>query len=279
MSNIFLSICLVAVLIFATVTHAYLPGVTPNTFHDKENVVLKANKITSTSTPLQYDYYDLPFCRRRGKGGRSKAENLGERLSGESTTTSPYELKMKVDESCIVLCRKAYKQTDVKFFKQMIDQDYRVHWSLDSLPVHVRNEKEGFVERGYPIGFLKETSDSKGGSKKHYLNNHVSITVKYSEIPEEFDGARIVGFEVAPYSIKHDDSDQQVSEGGQARMRSCSSAMLSSSPSTYQPVEVITYIHLLIRYTQLEFSTPSSLSFSHTHSLSLSLSPSTRTFF
>jgi hypothetical protein len=53
-------------------------------------VSLKANKVTSDKTPLQYDYYDLPFCKR----GRTKAraDNIGERLSGDSLTTSPYEV-------------------------------------------------------------------------------------------------------------------------------------------------------------------------------------------
>jgi hypothetical protein len=53
-------------------------------------VSLKANKVTSTKTPLQYDYYDLPFC--RNDKSKSHAENLGERLSGDSLTTSPYEV-------------------------------------------------------------------------------------------------------------------------------------------------------------------------------------------
>ena len=53
-------------------------------------VSLKANKVTSTKTPLQYDYYDLPFCKRRRT--KAKADNIGERLSGDSLTTSPYEV-------------------------------------------------------------------------------------------------------------------------------------------------------------------------------------------
>ena len=68
----------------------YIPGVTPNSFADDEGVILNANKVTSTKTPIQYDYYDLPFCKR--SKSISKAENLGERLSGDSLTRSPYEV-------------------------------------------------------------------------------------------------------------------------------------------------------------------------------------------
>ena len=47
---------------------------------------------------------------------------------------------------------------------------------------------------------------ASGGKKKqpqHYLFNHVRIIVRYSEEEEEFEGVRVVGFEVVPFSLKH----------------------------------------------------------------------------
>lgn len=44
----------------------------------------------TTKSPLQYDYYDLPFCKKRKS--KSQAGNLGERLTGDSVTASPYEV-------------------------------------------------------------------------------------------------------------------------------------------------------------------------------------------
>lgn len=81
-------------LLLAGVAHGayYLPGVTPTQFADEDPVVLSANKVTSTKTPIQFDYYDLPFCKR--SKSESKAENLGERLSGDSLTHSPYEVRI-----------------------------------------------------------------------------------------------------------------------------------------------------------------------------------------
>tara|TARA_A100001035_G_scaffold240016_1_gene205328 strand:- start:449 stop:790 length:342 start_codon:yes stop_codon:yes gene_type:complete len=70
-----------------------LPGVTPSSWDDGEHVILKANKITSTDSPVVYDYYDLPFC-KRGKKTKAKADNLGESLSGDATTASPYEVSI-----------------------------------------------------------------------------------------------------------------------------------------------------------------------------------------
>ena len=70
-----------------------LPGVTPSAWDDGEHVILKANKITSTDSPVVYDYYDLPFC-KRGKKTKAKADNLGESLSGDAKTASPYEVSI-----------------------------------------------------------------------------------------------------------------------------------------------------------------------------------------
>ena len=58
----------------------------------------------------------------------------------------------------------------------------------------------GFLTRGYPIGFTATPPNSK--KSHHYLFNHVRIIVRYHEDPLEFEGSRIVGFEVVPFSIK-----------------------------------------------------------------------------
>jgi transmembrane 9 superfamily member 2/4 len=107
---------------------------------------------------------------------------------------------MKVDEACVVLCRKEYKKPEMSKFKQMIDQEYRVHWLLDALPVAVRNDELGYVTRGYPVGF----TTLAGSKTRHFLYNHVRIIVRYTENPAEYEGSRIVGFEVVPFSIKVD---------------------------------------------------------------------------
>jgi transmembrane 9 superfamily member 2/4 len=110
------------------------------------------------------------------------------------------QLHMKQDMACVELCQKKLKKSEIAMFKQMIDQEYRVHWLLDNLPVAVRNEDLGYVSRGYPVGFVAATPKSK--TPLHYLFNHVRIIVRYSEEEAEFSGARIVGFEVVPFSIK-----------------------------------------------------------------------------
>jgi transmembrane 9 superfamily member 2/4 len=143
---------------------------------------------------------------------------------------------MKQDEACIVLCRKQYKKVDIAMFKQMIDQEYRVHWLLDGLPVAVRNDELGYVSRGYPVGFVATTPKNK--DPKHYLFNHVRIIVRYSEEEDEFQGARIVGFEVVPFSIKHEYENTKDFDKDKVVLNTCNQFNPAQyNPEQFQPVE------------------------------------------
>lgn len=56
----------------------------------------------------------LPFCQPDTL--ETVAENLGEVLRGDKIMNSNYELKMGVEETCKVLCRKELTGADVKLF-------------------------------------------------------------------------------------------------------------------------------------------------------------------
>lgn len=197
---------------------AYLPEFRISNFEVGDQVALKANQVTSTKAQIPFDYYDLPFCKR--KRSRGKAANLGDRLSGDKETTSPYILRMKQDESCVILCKKNHKRQDMHMFRQMIDQDYRVHWLLDGLPVAVRNNELNYVTRGYPVGFIGRSPENPK-KKKHFIYNHVRIVVRYTEDPESYEGARIVGFEVVPFSIKHEYDSSTDFDKADTVLKSC----------------------------------------------------------
>jgi hypothetical protein len=94
---------------------------------------------------------------------------------------------------------------------QAIDDDYRVHWIADNLPVVTRPlirlflwlnvcgqgvqsldpvSQETVFKRGFPVGFtsgspLTGSSGAGWGSNKkgvkHYLNNHVRIVLQYHD--------------------------------------------------------------------------------------------------
>ena len=54
----------------------------------KDPLLVKVNKLTSTKTQLPYSYYSLPFC--KPDTIVDSAENLGEVLRGDRIENSPY---------------------------------------------------------------------------------------------------------------------------------------------------------------------------------------------
>jgi transmembrane 9 superfamily protein 2/4 len=159
---------------------------------------MKVNAITSVKTQMPFNYYDLPFC--RPDGVKKRVENLGEILAGDDIENSPYELLMKTNESCKVLCLQKLDKPKRNLFRRRIDRDYMINWIVDNLPgstKYIRSDQDGNSEQvfmnGFPIGQLK-----KG---RYYVHNHVRITLLYHANPTDYAGYRIVGFEVEPRSI------------------------------------------------------------------------------
>jgi transmembrane 9 superfamily protein 2/4 len=106
-------------------------------------------------------------------------------------------------------------------FVDAIDNDYRVHWIVDGLPVATLTASapasssqaqsaggapQPQFTRGFPVGF----STGSGKNKRHFLNNHVRIIIQYHDDVDSFiegsadeSSTKIVGFRVEPMSIKH----------------------------------------------------------------------------
>lgn len=177
----------------------YLPGVAPKSYKTRDKVPLFVNKVTSTKTQLPYAYYDLPFC--KPKRPKEASENLGEVLEGDMIKSSLYEMEMKVPDACKILCLKKHSKADMRLFRQVIEDQYRIDWIVDNLPGAMRNEQYDYVTRGFPVGFVAPSQFGK--RQMHYLYNHVRIILKYHEDISQFKGGRIVGFEILPYSINH----------------------------------------------------------------------------
>ncbi|CAN1140423.1 Transmembrane 9 superfamily member 8 [Linum perenne] len=182
----------------------YLPGVAPEDFIKGDELKVKVNKLTSIKTQLPYSFYSLPFCRPAKIV--DSAENLGEVLRGDRIENSPHVFKMREPKMCNILCRITLDAKTAKAFKEKIDDEYRVNMILDNLPLVVpirRLDQEAptIYQLGYHIGFKGQYSGSK--EEKYFIHNHLAFTVKYHR-DLQTDSARIVGFEVKPYSIKHE---------------------------------------------------------------------------
>ncbi|KAL5558234.1 hypothetical protein UlMin_034445 [Ulmus minor] len=180
----------------------YLPGVAPEDFNQGDELKVKVNKLTSTKTQLPYSFYSLPFC--RPKKIVDSAENLGEVLRGDRIENSPYLFKMREPRMCNIACKITPDAKSAKDFKEKINDEYRVNMILDNLPLvfpaRRPDQESPIYQLGYYVG-LKGPTGGKDG--KYFINNHLSFTVKFHRDPIT-DTARIVGFEVKPFSVKHE---------------------------------------------------------------------------
>ncbi|KAE9601726.1 hypothetical protein Lal_00040640 [Lupinus albus] len=201
-SWIFLFICIL--LIPYNATCFYLPGVAPEDFQKGDMLRVKVNKLTSTKTQLPYTYYSLSYC--RPERIIDSAENLGEVLWGDRIENSPFVFKMREPQLCNVVCRITLNAQTSKEFKEKIDDEYRVNMILDNLPLVVpirRPDQDSSTV--YLHGFLVGLKGLYVGHKeeKYFIHNHLTFVVKYHRDPLT-EVSRIVGFEVKPFSVKHE---------------------------------------------------------------------------
>jgi len=170
---------------------------------------MKVNTLTSVRTQLPYNYYALPYC--RPKEVRERIENLGEILAGDVIQNSPYQLRMQVNETCKVLCQVKVTEEHKEQFRNMIDNEYQVNWIVDNLPGATKYIKEGgapddaLFMNGFPVGLLI--------TGHYYVHNHVTLMLSYHRQPNEYEGFRIVNFEVEPRSIT-----QRISDDGSGQL-------------------------------------------------------------
>ena len=207
-----------------------LPGNAPKEYKQGDKVDLKVSKLTSDVLQVPYEYYYLNFCPPANGVVTSMDENLGQILLGDAVVNTPYEIKMRQDETCKVLCRNPVTAVDFSRFAYMIDGEYVINWLMDSLPAATRRTQthdDSIVSEswydGFPLGYKVGAS--------YFLNNHVSFTIKYHETPGVEASSRIVGVDVEAKSLKTTDSTCQEAESFNHPMQI--TAMTASIPFTY----------------------------------------------
>ncbi|KAH7660080.1 transmembrane 9 superfamily member 2/4 protein [Dioscorea alata] len=228
---------IVLMLLFIAGECFYLPGVAPADFRKKDPLIVKVNKLTSTKTQLPYSYYSLPYC--KPDTIVDSAENLGEVLRGDRIENSPYVFEMREPQMCNIVCKIKLNDKEVKEFVEKIDDEYRVNMILDNLPLVVPAQRMNqdstiIYQLGFFVGFkLPPFSGSK--DYKHFIHNHLSFTVKYHK-DEEMDLARIVGFEVKPFSVKHVYEGQW--SGNTTRLTTCDPHAKQTVVNSNNPQEI-----------------------------------------
>jgi transmembrane 9 superfamily protein 2/4 len=179
------------------------------------------NKVYSDSTQIQYAYSELPFVcapsgrQRPGTGlisGSNIALNLGEVLRGDRIMVSDYDLEMGKDEVARYLCSQEVDKDGLERAIEVVKNGYVAEWIVDNLPgatsfVTVDRSRKYYAS-GFKMGY--EDIDFSTGQKRYFLNNHVTLVIKYRSAPGR--GGRqgkkvIVGFEVFAKSIEAENRD------------------------------------------------------------------------
>eukprot|EP00746_Dinoflagellata_sp_MGD_P088615 gnl/MRDRNA2_/MRDRNA2_35047_c0_seq1.p1 gnl/MRDRNA2_/MRDRNA2_35047_c0~~gnl/MRDRNA2_/MRDRNA2_35047_c0_seq1.p1 ORF type:complete len:473 (+),score=67.46 gnl/MRDRNA2_/MRDRNA2_35047_c0_seq1:61-1479(+) len=194
-----------------------LPGLGAKSYVPGEPVELRIDSLTSVRTHVPYAYNILPYCTPTNLTER--AISLGEILGGRSISNSPYVLRMLENMTCHELCKKQLFQRRKDAFKGFINDAYQLNFLVDDLPGTLRLTKD-ISQNGFPVGQVQRG--------KYYINNHVSLYLKYHKESTDFkdmrtvfrsgfqtssadalknagddEGYRIVGFEVKPKNVDH----------------------------------------------------------------------------
>ncbi|KAL8775565.1 MAG: hypothetical protein Q9209_000061 [Squamulea sp. 1 TL-2023] len=195
-------------LLSSTASAFYLPGVAPTTYEHGSTVPLNVNPLTPVESEkdaqlrsvIPYDYYHpaFRFCRPDG-GPKDVSESLGSILFGDRILTSPFELKMGINETCKSLCepKPEYKHDkgSALFINERIRQNYNFNMLIDGLPAGTPYKDPmtdtDFTMRGFPLGELDK-------DMKPALNNHIDFIIDYHEAAK--DKFRVVGVLAVPDS-------------------------------------------------------------------------------
>lgn len=205
-----------SLLLWTSVDSWYLPGSAPKEYESGAPISLKVDKLTSSVAQVPYSFYHLPFC--VPDKIENQAENLGEILTGSLVQNTKFDIKMMVDEQCKLLCSKMLTKEQIDQFVYAINDEYMVNFLADSLPAAMaigavsafsRNPVQGTKEEnlkstifsgGVPVGIIET-------EKQHILVNHWNFAIRYRPYNK---GARVVGFEVTPQSIRHQKLESEV---------------------------------------------------------------------
>ncbi len=132
--------------------------------------------MTSVKTQLPYEYYHSPVHCKPEQGIKYKSENLGEILRGDRIVNTRYDVKMRVNTECKILCTSIkLSEEQSKALAKRIRDAYHVHLLVDNLPCATKfrllDTNEDQYEHGYALGYTR--------GDRVYINNHIKLILKY----------------------------------------------------------------------------------------------------
>lgn len=176
------------------------PGVTPEEYEMGEEIDMYVDLVDSRKTQVPFKFFDLPVCPGPNVSKKNRLRrNIGAKLQGFNYKPSPYPLSVLFDTPCQPLCLVKITRRKLVWLRSLVKKHYRVHMTLDSLPLLMKSSTFQYSVRGYPVGF--RIAGDTVEEDKYYLYNHLRFSITYTL--QENDAVHITGFTVHPVSIKH----------------------------------------------------------------------------
>lgn len=192
----------------------YLPGSAPKDYAEGDQVPLMVNALTpqlSTHSKLKsvlsYDFYhpQFHFCKPLDGQPISQRESFGSILFGDRLYNSPFEIRMRKNETCKKLCDTVLPGgQDTKFMNTAITEHYALNWLVDGLPAAEMKRDDRTGKTFYSIGF----GLGKEGPPPT-LHNHYNIFLEYHMRDGQY---RVVGVLVWPTSVGRNPAGEQTCE-------------------------------------------------------------------
>ncbi|CAD8178519.1 unnamed protein product [Paramecium octaurelia] len=157
-----------------------LPGIQQKVYSEGEQIPVLINEMTSDSTQLPYDYYDLDIC--KPESTENQNQNIGSMILGTLTQQSKYQIFMNYELIDEIICAKNFTQTEQNNLKWFIDHDYRVNMQIDGLPIISRDYLNNTVI-GVPLGIRNINQYS---FYNHYIFKIEIYRTSKSEINQTF---------------------------------------------------------------------------------------------
>lgn len=191
-----------------TLTEVLFPGVTPVEYQPEDELYMFTELVQSKKTHVPFEFYDMPVCDMPVLANfryayTKQRKNFGARLQGVELKPAPYSLKVLHDVTCRALCEREIDPRNLKWMRKLVERLYRVHVTLDQLPVLMRSSEMNYAVRGYPVGFKAPPLHTGLQQDEYFLYNHLQFTITYQKVDDQDDGIYITGFDVHPVSINH----------------------------------------------------------------------------
>ena len=170
--------------------------------HDIDSELqIQSGALSSINGIIPFSYEKLKLCDVKKI---VKAEDtLGEILTGEKIFNTGYMAKTGNDLFCQILCYNQFDAESLILTQTLIKKNYYINWYLDKLPAGLikydKEKNETIIDffKGIPLGYFE--------NEEYYIYNHLQFHILINEIDKyKFN---IVGFQILPMSIKHDNEN------------------------------------------------------------------------